>query len=79
MLKEMYDEKRNLENYLESLGKQIMPNTSAVAGALLAFRLVSQAGGLDKLAKLPSSTIQLLGAEKALFRFLKKKGKVTKA
>lgn len=78
MLREMYNERKNLENYLESLGKQIMPNTSAVAGALLAFRLVSQAGGLDKLAKLPSSTIQLLGAEKALFRFLKKKGKAPK-
>ncbi|MBI4177582.1 MAG: hypothetical protein HY516_04410 [Candidatus Aenigmarchaeota archaeon] len=78
MLKRMYAEKRNLENYLEILGKRIMPNTSAVAGALLAFRLVSQAGGLEKLAKLPSSTIQLLGAEKALFRFLKKKGKAPK-
>ncbi|MBI4167932.1 MAG: hypothetical protein HY515_03180 [Candidatus Aenigmarchaeota archaeon] len=78
VLKEMYNEKRNLEKYLETLGKKIMPNTSAVAGALLAFRLVSQAGGLDKLAKLPSSTIQLLGAEKALFRFLKKKGKAPK-
>ena len=77
-LKKMYNEKSNLESYLEILGKKIMPNTSAVAGALLAFRLVSQAGGLDKLAKLPSSTIQLLGAEKALFRFLKKKGKAPK-
>ncbi len=77
-LKQMYFERKNLENYLEILGKKIMPNTSAVAGALLAFRLVSQAGGLDKLVKLPSSTIQLLGAEKALFRFLKKQGKAPK-
>ncbi|MBI3413322.1 MAG: hypothetical protein HY051_04540 [Candidatus Aenigmarchaeota archaeon] len=78
MLKGMYAERRGLESYLEILGRQIMPNTSAVAGPLLAFRLVSLAGGLDKLSKLPSSTIQLLGAEKALFRFLKKQGKAPK-
>ncbi|MBI1972281.1 MAG: hypothetical protein HYS53_03185 [Candidatus Aenigmarchaeota archaeon] len=77
-LKSMYDQKKRLENYLELLGKKIMPNMSAVAGPILAFRLVSQAGGLDKLVKLPSSTIQLLGAEKALFRFLKKRGKAPK-
>ncbi len=78
ILKQMHAERKNLENYLEILGKKIMPNMSAVAGALLAFRLISQAGGLDKLVKLPSSTIQLLGAEKALFRFLKKQGKAPK-
>ncbi|MFH0890128.1 MAG: hypothetical protein V1836_03250 [Candidatus Aenigmatarchaeota archaeon] len=78
LLKSMYTERKGLESYLEKLGKQIMPNMSAVAGALLAFRLVAHAGGLDKLAKLPSSTIQLLGAEKALFRFLKKQGKAPK-
>jgi nucleolar protein 56 len=78
ILKQMYAERKALENYLAILGKKVMPNMSAVAGALLAFRLVSQAGGLDKLVKLPSSTIQLLGAEKALFRFLKKQGKAPK-
>ncbi len=78
VLMSMYKERKNLEIYLDRLGKQIIPNTSAVAGSFLAFKLIAQAGGLDKIAKLPSSTIQLLGAEKALFRFLKKKGKAPK-
>ncbi len=77
-LKSMYVERRALELYLEKLGKQIMPNMTVIAGSMLAFKLVSQAGGLDKISKLPSSTIQLLGAEKALFRFLKKQGKAPK-
>ena len=72
VLLSMHRERKNLEIYLEKLGKQIIPNTSAVAGPTLAFKLIAQAGGLDKIAKLPSSTIQLLGAEKALLRFLKK-------
>ncbi len=78
VLLSMHKERKNLEIYLDRLGKQIIPNTSAIAGPILAFKLIAQAGGLDKIAKLPSSTIQLLGAEKALFRFLKKKGKAPK-
>ena len=41
-------------------------------------RLIALAGGLEKLAKMPSSTVQLLGAEKALFRHLKGEGKSPK-
>ncbi len=78
VLLSMFKERKNLEIYLGGLGKQIIPNTSVIAGPTLAFKLIAQAGGLDKIAKLPSSTIQLLGAEKALFRFLKKKGKAPK-
>ena len=74
----LYNERTNLELYLNNLAKEVMPNTAVIAGPILAFKLTAQAGGLDKLAKLPSSTIQLLGAEKALFRFLKKKGKAPK-
>src|SRR4030065_417735 len=55
-----------------------MPNFSAVAGPLLGARLLSVAGSLDRLAMMPSSTIQLLGAEKALFRHLKGEGKAPK-
>ena len=54
---------------------EVAPNVTAIAGSTLAAKLMVLAGGLKNLAKLPSSTIQLLGAEKALFRFMKNKGK----
>ncbi|MEM3356963.1 MAG: C/D box methylation guide ribonucleoprotein complex aNOP56 subunit, partial [Candidatus Bathyarchaeia archaeon] len=47
------------------------PNTRAIAGALLGARLIAVAGGLQNLVMRPASTIQVLGAEKALFRSLK--------
>ena len=77
-LLEMRKTREKLAKYLEGLCKEVIPNLSKVAGPLLASRLLSLAGGLEKLAKLPSSTIQLLGAEKALFRHLKGKGKPPK-
>ena len=63
--------KGRLENYIRSLMSSEAPNLSAVAGPVLGSRLISLAGGLEKLAKLPASTVQVLGAEKALFRFLR--------
>lgn len=74
----LYKTRDSLSKYLESLCKETIPNLSEVAGPLLASRLISLAGGLEKTAKLPSSTIQILGAEKALFRHLKGKGKAPK-
>jgi nucleolar protein 56 len=59
------------EKYIEELMSAEAPNLSAVAGPILGAKLISMAGGLEKLAKLPASTIQVLGAEKALFRFFK--------
>lgn len=47
------------------------PNVSALLGPLLAARMISQAGGLARLARLPSSTVQMLGAEKAFFDHLR--------
>jgi nucleolar protein 56 len=70
--------REDMEKYLENLLKEFAPNFSAVAGSLLAARLINLAGGFDKLAKKPSSTIQLLGAEKALFRYLHGHGKSPK-
>ena len=67
-----------VSKYLERVCAEIMPNLSAVAGPLLASRLIAQAGGMEKIAKMPSSTIQLLGAEKALFRHLRHQGKAPK-
>ncbi len=49
----------------------LAPNLSALAGPILAARLISRAGGLCYLAKMPSSRIQVLGAEKSLFKHLK--------
>jgi nucleolar protein 56 len=50
---------------------QAAPNILALAGPLLGARLIALAGGIKKMALMPSSTIQLLGAEKALFRSLR--------
>ena len=58
-------------NYISDLMNNIAPNLSAIAGPTIGARLIAKSGGLMKLAKLPSSTIQVLGAEKALFRSLK--------
>ncbi len=74
-LKKLYELRYNLEKYLNDIVKKEMPNVCELLGALLAAKLLAVAGSLEKLAKMPSSTVQLLGSEKALFRFLKAKGK----
>jgi nucleolar protein 56 len=48
--------------------KEIAPNLSHLIGPILAAKLIALAGGLERLARLPSSTVQMLGAEKAFFR-----------
>ncbi|MCD6591913.1 MAG: C/D box methylation guide ribonucleoprotein complex aNOP56 subunit, partial [Thaumarchaeota archaeon] len=63
--------RREQERYIEELMSAEAPNISATAGPILGAKLISMAGGLEKLAKLPASTIQVLGAEKALFRFFR--------
>ncbi len=73
-INELYKEREDLEKYIASKTKDVMPNTHALAGPLLTAKLLSLAGGLEKLSKFPSSTIQVLGAEKSLFRFLHGKG-----
>jgi len=67
-----------LENQIEKDMKEIAPNISAIAGPLIGARLIKHANGIDKLALLPASTIQILGAEKALFRFKKEGGRPPK-
>jgi len=61
------------EAYINEAMKETAPNISALAGPILGARVMSIAGGLDRLSILPSSTIQVLGAEDAFFRFLKTK------
>lgn len=58
----------NLQNQIELDMCMVAPNVSSVIGPLIGARLISYANSLQKLAMLPSSTIQILGAEKALFR-----------
>lgn len=59
-----------LRQYIETTAPEVAPNLSALAGPVLAARLISLAGGLEALAKMPSGTLQVLGAEDALFAHL---------
>ena len=70
--------KDEMEKYIISRMDDIAKNTAYLAGPLVGARLISLTGGLDRLSKLPSSTIQLLGAEKALFKHLKDNAKPPK-
>lgn len=56
----------------------VAPNLTALIGENVGAKLISHAGSLVTLSKYPASTIQILGAEKALFRALKKKGNTPK-
>jgi nucleolar protein 56 len=67
----LYQLRQILEDYLDTAMEEVAPNVKAIAGSLLGARLIALAGGLTNLAKMPASTIQVLGAEKALFRSLK--------
>jgi len=74
----LIDYRKNLHSYLQSKMNQVAPNLQALIGDLVGARLISHAGSLTNLAKYPASTVQILGAEKALFRALKTKGKTPK-
>jgi len=73
---EAYREK--LATYIDEAMKDVAPNIRELVGPLLGARLIKLAGGLTRLAFLPASTIQVLGAEKALFRALRTGGKPPK-
>jgi nucleolar protein 56 len=75
---ELYAVRQSLEKHVEIIMDEVAPNTKAIAGSLLGARLIAIAGGLLNLAKLPASTMQVLGAEKALFRSLKTKARPPK-
>jgi nucleolar protein 56 len=68
---DFYELRKNMENYVDRTMEEMAPNVRTVAGALLGARLIAIAGSLQNLAMRPASTIQVLGAEKALFRSLK--------
>jgi nucleolar protein 56 len=65
------DHRKAIESYVERSVREIAPNVSDVASPLIAARLVALAGSVEELARAPSGTVQLLGAERALFRHLR--------
>ncbi|MDK2853666.1 MAG: nucleolar protein 56 [Thermococcaceae archaeon] len=75
---DLYKLRNEIEDYIERAMDDVAPNLKALVGAKLAARLISLAGGLKELAMMPASTIQVLGAEKALFRHLRSGAKPPK-
>lgn len=69
--------RQNLSEYLKNRMAAIAPNLTQLVGELVGAKLISHSGSLMNLAKQPASTIQILGAEKALFRALKAKKTTT--
>lgn len=70
--------RRSLFQYLVNKMSIVAPNLATLIGEVVAARLISRAGSLTNLSKYPASTVQILGAEKALFRALKSKGNTPK-
>ena len=64
----LYSYRSSLETLIKQIAEETVPNLSEVAGSVLAAKLIEKAGGLKKLAMMPSSRVQVIGAEKALFR-----------
>merc|ERR1712107_336469 len=72
------DYRKELAAYLQSKMGLVAPNLATLIGDVVGARLISHAGSLTNLAKAPASTVQILGAEKALFRALKTRGNTPK-
>ncbi|KAJ2017648.1 Nucleolar protein 56 [Coemansia sp. RSA 922] len=70
--------RKNLYDYLLSKMNLVAPNLAALIGDIVGARLIAHAGSLTNLSKYPASTVQILGAEKALFRALKTRGNTPK-
>jgi len=70
-IKSLQATKKSLNSYIEDKMDELAPNLKDLVGASLGAKIIAHVGGLKRLALLSSSTIQVLGAEKALFRHLK--------
>jgi len=68
---ELNELRKKLEEHVETQMNLVAPNLAAILGTTVGARIIARAGSLKKLASIPASTIQVLGAEKALFRSLK--------
>jgi len=75
---QLVNQREALGEYLRERMSAVAPNLTALIGENVGSRLIAHSGSLTNLAKYPASTIQILGAEKALFRALKTKGKTPK-
>ena len=69
--KSNYDMVYDLKDYIEGIMRNYCPNILEIAGVMLAAKLLAKSGSLKRLSTFPASTIQILGAEKALFRHIK--------
>ncbi|MDM7933882.1 MAG: ATP-binding protein [Methanothrix sp.] len=67
----LMDSRDAMEMRVETASRSLAPNLSMLAGPVLAARLIARAGGLRRLAELPASTLQVMGAERALFKHLR--------
>jgi nucleolar protein 56 len=70
-VRDLDDEAADLRTHVQQTAPEVAPNLSALAGPVLAARLVALAGGLKELARKPAGTVQVLGAEEALFAHLR--------
>ncbi len=77
-LNNLYSTKSQLETYIKSRMTEVAPNLSHIVGPIIGAKLMAATSGLERLDRVSSSTVQLLGAEKALFRHLKEGGKPPK-
>ena len=68
---ELQKSRKSIEEYIDFKMTEIAPNLRLLVGTTLGAKLISHAGGIKRLAMYPSSTVQIMGAEKALFRHLK--------
>lgn len=74
----MIEYRKEMQEYLKDKMENVSPNLTSLIGENVAAKLIAHSGSLSTLAKYPASTIQILGAEKALFRALKQKTKTPK-
>ncbi len=70
-VKSLQKTKKSLTEYVDGKMTEIAPNLMDLVGSSLGAKLIAHVGGIERLSKMPSGTVQVLGAEKALFRHLK--------
>lgn len=71
LIKKSNETLEELQKYIDTTANKLMPNTVYLTNSLTASELLNKAGSMEKLSIMPSSTIQLLGAENALFKHIK--------
>lgn len=75
-LLKLFEAREEMENYMKKVAHEVCPNVCELANENIAARLIAKVGSLEKLALMPASTLQVIGAEKALFKHLKAKRKI---